>query len=100
MDIIFEYDDVNASERLESLATEKLNKLAQKYEMLIRADVFFKKENTSSDETGLICNIRLSLPGPRIFAEASNDSFENSITESVRELDRQLAKKKGKMQNH
>jgi putative sigma-54 modulation protein len=100
MDINFEYDDVTASKRLESLATEKLEKLAKKYEMIIRADVFFKQENTSSDETGMICNIRVSVPGPRIFAEASHDNFEEAIAESVRDLDRQLAKKKGKMQSH
>lgn len=100
MDIIFEYDDVTASKRLETIATEKLNNLAQKYEMLIRADVFFKRENTSSNQTGLICNIRLSLPGPRIFAEANHDNFENAIAESVSDLEKQLAKKKGKLKKH
>lgn len=100
MDIIYEYDGVSASDRLENLAKEKIDKLAQKYEMIIRADVFFKKENTSSDQTGKICNIRLSVPGPRMFAEASHDSYEKSIDESTRDLDRQLAKKKGKMMKH
>ena len=97
MEIIFEYDGVSASQRLESFAEEKLNKLQIKFDDIIRADVFLKQENTSSDETGMICNIRLSLPGPRIFAEASNQNFEESVTESVRELERQLKKRKDKM---
>lgn len=100
MDINFEYNNVNASKRLEALATEKINKLVDKYDFMIRADVFFKTENTSSNETGMICNIRISAPGPRLFAEASHDSFEASIKESVNDLDRQLKKRKEKMKSH
>lgn len=97
MQIIYEYDDVMQSDRLEALAADHLNKLADKFDMVHRADVFFKKENTSSDESGHICNIRLSLPGPRLFAESSNGSFESSIQETVDELERQLRKRKEKM---
>ncbi|QHI35107.1 hypothetical protein IMCC3317_04530 [Kordia antarctica] len=100
MNIIFEYHDVTASESLEEFATEKLNKLAEKYDMVIRADVFFKTENTTSDETGMICNIRLSLPGPRLFAEASHAKFRDSVSESVNDLERQLRKRKEKMARH
>lgn len=98
MEIVYEYHDVEQSDRLEKLAEEKLNHLYKKYsDLIVRADVFFKTENTSSDETGMICNIRLSVPGPRLFAEASHDNFESSIAESINDLDRQLRKKKGKM---
>ncbi|MCM4171600.1 ribosome-associated translation inhibitor RaiA [Arenibacter sp. TNZ] len=100
MDIIYEYHDVAGSASLEKLAKEKLEKLGEKYAMVIRADVFFKEENTSSDETGKICNIRLSLPGPRLFAEASHDNFESSIAESVNDLERQLRKRKEKKQDY
>lgn len=100
MTIHFEYDDVKASERLEDLTSKKLNKLLDKYDFLVKADVFFKKENTSSHDTGRICNIRLSLPGPLLFAEATNSSFEASIAESVDDLEQQLRKRKGKMQSH
>ncbi|MDT7830555.1 ribosome-associated translation inhibitor RaiA [Pricia sp. S334] len=100
MEINFEYDNVNASDRLEELATQKINKLVDKYDFMVRADVFFKTENTSSDDTGMICNIRVSAPGPRLFAEASHDSFEASIKEAVNDLDRQLKKKKEKMKSH
>ena len=58
MQIVFEYHNVSSSDTLEKLAKDKLEKLKEKYEMVIRADVFFKAENTSSDETGKICNIR------------------------------------------
>ncbi|MGB5819704.1 MAG: ribosome-associated translation inhibitor RaiA [Saonia sp.] len=97
MQVIFEYHDVASSQRLEDMAKEKLEQLGVKYDMVIRGDVFFKVENTSSDETGKTCNIRLSLPGPRLFAEASHDNFADSISESINELERQLRKRKEKM---
>ncbi|MFC5194474.1 MULTISPECIES: ribosome hibernation-promoting factor, HPF/YfiA family [Bizionia] len=100
MQIIFEYHDVASSEALENEAREKLEQLGQKFDMVIRADVFFKTENTTSDETGKICNIRLSLPGPRLFAEASHDNFKDSLLESVQDLERQLRKVKEKMKNY
>ncbi|NNF19876.1 MAG: ribosome-associated translation inhibitor RaiA [Flavobacteriaceae bacterium] len=100
MNINFEYDGVSASARLEEMATKKLDKLVDKYDFIVRADVFFKKEKSSDPEEGKVCNIRLSVPGPRLFAEASNDTFEESIAESTDELERQLKKKKEKMKSH
>lgn len=97
MDIIFEYHDVMQSDTIESLVREKLDKIGSKYEMVIRADVFFKTENTSSDETGKICAIRLSLPGPRMFAESSKENFMVAIAETTNELEKQLRRKKEKM---
>jgi len=100
MEIVYEYHNVEASKRLETFVSEKLNNLCKKYEMIVRADVFFKTENTSSDETGKICSIRLSVPGPRLFAEASQSNFINSISESINDLETQLRKKKGKMTSY
>lgn len=100
MTINFEYDDVSASKRLEELATKRLNKLVDKFDFIVRADVFFKTENTSSPETGMICNIRLSAPGPRLFSDSSNSSFEAAIAKSASDLERQLEKRKDKMKSH
>lgn len=100
MQIIYEYHNINTSKRLENFVAKKLNNLENKYDFIIRADVFLKKENTSSDETGLICNIRLSMPGPRIFTEATNNTFESSISEAINDLERQLQKRKEKMRNY
>ncbi len=99
MNVNFEYDDVKASNRLEIMAAKKLEKLLDKFDFIVRADVFFKKENTSSPNTGMVCNIRLSMPGPRMFAESSLDSFEASIANSVDELHRQLQRRKAKMKS-
>lgn len=100
MNINFEYDDVKASNRLEIMAAQKLEKLLDKFDFIVRCDVFFKTENTSTPDTGMVCNIRLSAPGPRLFAQSSTGSFEASIASSVEDLQRQLEKRKAKMQSH
>ena len=100
MEIIFEYNDVASSDRLEEHAKEKLEKLFTRYDFVIRADVFFKSENTTSDETGKTSGIRLSAPGPRLFAESSKENFYDAISETVNELMRQLEKRKDKMKTY
>ncbi|WBU88671.1 ribosome hibernation-promoting factor, HPF/YfiA family [Cellulophaga omnivescoria] len=96
MQIIFEYHDVTASSRLENIAKEKLEHLHKKFNFVHRADVFFKVQNRSDDQEQ-ICDIRLSMPGPRIFASTNADNFESAIAETVRDLDNQLQKTKDKM---
>lgn len=100
MNINFEYKDISASPRLEALATEKLNKLENKFDFIVNSDVYFKKENTSSPETGMICEIRINIPKSTIFAEANNGSLESALAEAASEVERQLQKKKSKMQTY
>ncbi len=100
MDINFEYNQVKASDRLEIMTAQRLQKLADKYDFIVRSDVYFKKENTSDPNTGMICKMQLSIPGPRLFAEASHGNFEMSIAEAADDLERQLRKRKEKMKSH
>lgn len=65
MTVNFQYVDVDVSETLSAFTEEKLEKLFNKYEFLISAMVYFKQDENSHD-AGKICNIELSLPGPRI----------------------------------
>lgn len=100
MDINFNYVHVSASERLEQTATEKLEKLHERYNWIVRAEVFFKKENTSSDETGMITEIKISAPKENLFASSSEKNFEASLAKTTEDIKRQLQKKKEKMMTH
>jgi len=100
MDINFNYVHVSASERLETFTTKRLNKLKDRYSWIVRAEVFIKKENTSSDDTGMICEIKISAPGQNVFTSSNEKTFEAAISKSVDELKRQLQKKKEKMSTH
>jgi len=100
MNIHFEYHDVAASQRLEGLATERLNKLENKYDFIISADVYFKKQNSSNPEIGKICSIRLGTPGPTLFAEVFSASFEAALAKDTTELGSQLQTQKEKLKQH
>ncbi len=100
MNINFEYHEVAASQRLEAFVAERLEKLENKYDSIVSADVYFKKENSSNPERGKICSIRLEMPGPTIFAEASNGAFEASVAKVIDELRTQLQKRKEKLKSY
>lgn len=100
MNINFEYKDVAASKRLEGMAAEKLNKLEDKYDFIVGADVYLKKEKSSTPEKGMECEIRVNVPGSTIFASASTGAFESAIAKAVSDVKTQLQKKKEKMQTH
>ena len=84
---------------VEELLMKKLNKLFKKYDWIITANVFFKLEKGSVGK-GKICEIRLSVPGPRIFASSNEESFEKATDETIKDLKRQLKTRKGEMYPH
>jgi len=93
MTVNFEYVGVDVSETLSAFTEEKLDKLFNKYEFLINATVHFKQQE-QQHEAGKICNIELSLPGPRVFATSNERNFEVSVRETISDLERQLKKRK------
>lgn len=83
----------------EQLVQRKLDKLENKYDWVISADVMFKEQKSTNGE-GKVCAIDLSLPGPKIHASTNADSFEAAAAETVKDLEKQLKKRKAEMQNH
>ncbi len=97
MNIEIRFVHAKRSVSLEGEVTEKLNKLHNKYDWITNAAVFLKEEKHDKGED-YECEIRLSVPGPQIFAQTHSESFSKSISIVIRELDAQLSKKKNKMQ--
>lgn len=93
MNIIVQYLKMPSSEAMTELVSKKLNKLAEKYDWVIKAQVLFKQENDPSGE-GKICEITLSLPGPNIFAINNAHNFELAAANAINELEKQLKKRK------
>lgn len=96
MEIKIQFVQIPKSESAEDFAIKKLLNMAEKYEWLIKADVFYKLEPDTKGK-GKICEIRLSLPGPRIFATSDEESFEAATDETIRDLEKQLKKRKSEM---
>ena len=99
MIVNFEYVGVDVSETLSAFTEEKLRKLFDRYEFLISATIYFKQED-HEPEKGKICNIELSLPGPRIYATSNEQNFEVSVRETISDLERQLKKRKEVYKTH
>ena len=99
MTVNFQYVDIDASEWLSEHATEKLNNLANKYEFLISADVFFKEDKNEPVDSK-ICNIKLSLPGPQIFASSNQKNYEMAVKKTISDLEVQLKKRKEIYKTH
>jgi putative sigma-54 modulation protein len=93
MTVNFQYVNVDVSETLSAFSEEKLEKLVTKFEFVISAQVYFKNDDNDHN-AGKICNIELSLPGPRIFATSNERTYEMSVNETIRDLTRQLKKRK------
>ena len=99
MTVNIQYVGVDVSETLSAFTEEKLEKLFSKYEFLINGTVYFKQEGSDHD-AGKICNIELSLPGPRIFATSNKHNFEVLVRETISDLERQLKKRKQVYKTH
>tara|TARA_R110000868_G_scaffold268530_3_gene527714 strand:- start:1469 stop:1768 length:300 start_codon:yes stop_codon:yes gene_type:complete len=99
MTVNIQYVGVDVSETLSAFTKEKLEKLFSRYEFLINATVHFKQEGNDHDG-GKICNIELSLPGPRIFATSNEHNYEVSVRETISDLERQLKKRKEIYKTH
>ncbi len=98
MEIIIQFVKMPTSEHMEAFVLKELKKLDKKYERIIKTDVFFKLEKDPKGK-GKICDIQLSLPGPRIFASSNEESFEAATHETIRDLKKQLKKRKSEMKS-
>ncbi|WP_378182821.1 ribosome hibernation-promoting factor, HPF/YfiA family [Aquimarina sp. SS2-1] len=96
MTINIQFVQMPTSEYMEGYVQEKLEKLYKKYDWIIKSDVFFKKENDPKGN-GKICDMELSLPGPKIYATSNEKNYELAVKETLKDLERQLKKRKQEM---
>jgi putative sigma-54 modulation protein len=99
MTVNFQYVNTDVSETLTNFSEEKLEKLFNRYEFLITAAVKFKHDDNFHDK-GKICDIELSLPGPRLFATSNEANYEVAVRETIKDLERQLKKRKEVYKTH
>ena len=94
MKMNIQFVNMSTSETMEAYTVKKLDSLVKKFDKIIKANVSFKKENDSKDK-GVICEIELSAPGPRLFASSNEKNYELAVKHTVKELEVQLKKRKG-----
>ena len=96
MKINIQFVQMPTSETMNDYTVNKLSKLAKKYDWLINADVFFKAENDPKGK-GRICEMELSLNGPRIFASSNEKNYELAVKNTISDIEKQLKKRKSEM---
>jgi putative sigma-54 modulation protein len=87
------------SDAMSAYVTDKLEKLGKKYEWVISAQVNFEVLHDPKGK-GKICKMELSLPGPRIFATSNEENYESAVKETIKDLERQLKKRKQQFSSH
>ena len=80
---------------LENLIKKKLMKLVTFNDRLIKAEVYLKSGDNIAPEDK-VAEVKISMPGPDVFAESSASSHEKAIAECAEKLRRQIIKRKEK----
>lgn len=88
-----EFVGMAVSDAVTDHVNKKVGKLTDRYSWITNVAVFLKEEN-SNDGRNMKCEIRLSVPGPQIFAESLETDMYGSINETIRDLEVQLEKHK------
>jgi putative sigma-54 modulation protein len=91
--IVFQSIHFKASSELEKYVNDKVDKLFEQDNSIIRADVTLF-EGASGNPNNKFCEIYLSVPGDNHFAKKNNENYEKSIIATVEALQKILRRKK------
>lgn len=91
--IILQSVQFKASTQLKKYVNEKVIRLFELDASIIRADVTLF-EGASGNPKNQFCEIQLSLPGKNYFVKKSSESYEKSIHEAVKVLQKVICRKK------
>ena len=89
----------NADQKLIDFIQNRMDKLEQHYDKVIKSDVYLKVENTS-DKQNKIFEAHLSVPGDNLIVKKQCKTFEEGADNAVASLQRQLKKRKEKLRSY
>jgi len=93
--IVIQSIQFKASKQLEEFINEKVGKLFELSLSIIRADVTLF-EGASGNPLNQYCEIQLSIPGENHFVKKNSESYEKSIMEAVKTLQKIIRRQKTK----
>lgn len=88
----------HASDKLTDFTHDKVSKLTQFTDQIMRADVILKIDKSDTRENK-ICEIKLSIPGNDLFVVKQNETFEGAVLEAVDSIKQQVVRWKEKIQD-
>lgn len=87
----------DADRKLIAHVEEKLTKLTQFHDRIIKVDVFLKLDNVVHTIKDKIAEIRVHVPKADFFVKSTSKSFEASFDEAFDSLVNQIKRKKEKL---
>jgi putative sigma-54 modulation protein len=86
----------DADSKLVDTINQKIAKLNQFHDRIIKVDVFLKLDNIVHNIKDKIAEIRVHVPKADFFVKASSKSFEASFDEALEAVINQIKRKKEK----
>ena len=90
---------IATSDALTQYIHDKIDPLGTKYPWLVKAQVFIKKTNDHKGNT-CVCEIVMSLPGPRVHASSTEGNYETAVKNTLSDIEKQLKKRKQTIISH
>ena len=83
----------DADSKLVAFINEKLAKLSQFHDSILTGEVFLRLEHDGENRENKHVEIRLSVPGPDLFAKRKGKTFEEAVISTVEALRSQVTRK-------
>jgi putative sigma-54 modulation protein len=83
----------DADPKLVDFINEKLAKLSQFHDSILSGEVFLRLEHDGENRENKHVEIRLSVPGPDVFAKRQGRTFEEAVISTVEALRNQVTRK-------
>jgi putative sigma-54 modulation protein len=96
MNLILSTHNVTLTKAIEDHLTSRINKLAHMHRLAVNARVTLEHDRTKAPGRQFTCSIRLSLPGPDLFAEDVEGDLYAAIDLVAKKMEQQLRKRHNK----
>lgn len=96
MNLILSPHNVTLTKAIEDHLTSRLNKLDHLNRFAINARVTLEHDQTKAPERQFCCSMRLSVPGPDLFAEDHESDLYTAIDLVVKKIEQQIRKRRNK----
>ncbi len=97
MKLILSTHNVTLTKAIEDHIISRIEKLEHLDPTAIDARVIFEFDNLKAPDRQFTCSIRLSVPGPDLFAEDSESDLYAAMDLVTKKMEQQLRKRHGKI---
>jgi putative sigma-54 modulation protein len=96
MNLILSTHNVTLTKAIEDHVVSRLEKIAHLDRFAINARVTLEHDHTKVPERAFSCSMRLSLPGPDLFAEDAESDLYAAIDLVSKKIEQQIRKRQNK----